>query len=156
MNTKLYAGQVRNVTIFEKNISVLVEVYGIYDADNPKYYKKLKGGSKLVRFSMGLDNPKRADMHKGFRLALPAVGIAAEAADHIPDRRTGTKSPIFNLVGLSISDIQVVNRVELAQDELETEARESTVMAGADPELLATLRALGKGIARKVRSLVKS
>jgi hypothetical protein len=137
MASTLYAGEIVNVTHFEKaadntvggpNYSYLVRVYGFYDVNNPKLLHQIE--PVLCNFTLGVDHPKVQELEINTRVALPAAGIIAEPNRFIPDRRNGGETAIHRFRGLARNRIVVVNAVN-TMDHTVTKTTVSKVMEKA-------------------------
>jgi hypothetical protein len=146
---KLYAAQVRNVSLFETNASILIQVYGRYNPDNPK---ELQQFTKPVMstISLGLANPKLGIFHKGSRVVIPAVGLSAEPTKKpLEDKRTGEAIQIHPLLGVDLANAEQLNARALMDEQLSGDVKEARVMEGASESLLAKLVRIGKGLVIK-------
>lgn len=145
---KLYACQVRNVTLFETNASVLLQVYGRYNPDNPKELQQFTA-PVMSTISMGLGNPKLAIFHKGSRVVIPAVGLSADPTKKpLEDKRTGEQIQIHPLLGVDLASAEQLNARSLMEESF-GETKEARVMEGASESLLAKLVRIGKGLVVK-------
>jgi hypothetical protein len=145
---KLYACQVRNVTLFDTNASVLLQVYGRYNPENPK---ELQQFTKPVMstITIGLTNPKLGIFHKGSRVVIPAVGLSADPTKKpLKDNRTGEDVQIHPLLGVDLSGAEQLNARPLLEESFSA-SKEARVMDGASESLLAKLVRIGKGLVVK-------
>ena len=146
---KLYACQVRNVSLFETNASILLQVYGRYNPDNPK---ELQLFTKPVvsTISLGLGNPKLAIFHKGSRVVIPAVGLSADPTKKpLEDKRTGEQIMIHPLLGVDLAACEQLNARAMLEESFTGEVKEARVMEGASESLLSKLVRIGKGLVIK-------
>lgn len=146
MATKNYAVSVKYVHPFEKTYSVMGEVYGFYDAEDPSILHQIE--PKLVNMWFAKDSAITPQLAPKVRLLCPALGISKQGKE-IKSERKGTDL-IFNLIGLHSAHVEILNMPELQEDVVK-KTEVSRVMLGADAGLIE--RVASKAWA-KLKSLV--
>jgi hypothetical protein len=161
MANKLYAGEIVNVTTFDKplerdgvavggpNVSYLVRVYGEYDALNPETLHQF-AESVLCTFALGVDHPKVEELLLNSRLALPASGIIEEAARTIKDRRTGEDVGVHRFRALHRHRIVVVNNVAVMTHDIRRTTTSKVMAKAGNKGLVQSLKDAAKSLFKAV------
>lgn len=135
---KNYAVTVKHVNPFEKSISILAEVYGYYDKDDPSILNQID--AKLVNLSFAKDNPICMLLAPRVRLLAPALGISKDGREIKGGRG---KDKVYTLIGCHTAHIEVLNMPDLQQDVVK-KSEVSKVMLGADAGLIGRILAKAK------------
>ena len=129
--TKNYAVQVKHVQPFDGHYSVLAEVYGFYDEEDPSILHQIKPA--LVNIRLGKTNGVAEKMAPRVRLLCPALGVTREGRTVISEKY-GTYT-VYELAGLHAAHIEVLNLPELQEDTV-VKSEVSRVMLGADANMI--------------------
>lgn len=127
MAVKNYAVQIKHITPFPKSYSVMAEVYGFYDKDDPSVLHQIE--PSLVNLDFAHDSKIIGSLAPKIRLLVPALGVAATGRD-IKSNRKGTET-IHRMVGVHSAHIEVLNLPELKEDVVK-KSEVSRVMLGAE------------------------